>query len=193
MEFVLLSVDKRHGGGINTILLVGVGDGIVSTTLRLMGYEVTTFDFDASLNPDIVGSVTEIAKIVDQQYDCIICCQVLEHLPFDNFENVIKQFRKIAKKRVVLSLPCRRRRLLVLKMEVPKVKIRTKILMPIRFKHGFRFEVEGFHEHYWEIGINRKEYSRKNIRRILAKYFRVEREFNPVENLYHVFYILSAR
>lgn len=174
------------------MLLVGVGDGIVSTILRLLGYEVTTFDFDRDLKPDIVGSVTEIEKIVDRKYDCVVCCQVLEHLPFENFEKVIRQFRKIAGKRVILSLPYRRRRLLTLKMAaVPKIKVRAKILVPCLLRHGFRFEIEGFNEHYWEIGINRKECSRRNIRRILAKYFTIEREFNPVENVYHVFWVLG--
>lgn len=184
-------VNAMGGGAINSILLIGVGDGIVSTALETLGYKVTTFDFDESLKPDIVGSVTEIEKIVKQKYDCVVCCQVLEHLPFENFEKVIRQFRKIAKKRLVLSLPYCRRRLLVLKMAVPKIKIRAKILVPLWLRYGFRFEVEGGHEHYWEIGINRKECSKRNIRRILEKYFTIEKEFNPVENVYHVFWVLG--
>lgn len=65
---------------------------------------------------------------------------------------------------------------------VSKIEIWAKILVLCLLRHGFRFEVEGFHEYYWEIGISR-ETLRRNIRKILSKYFRVEKEFSKLDKM----------
>lgn len=179
---------------IHTILLIGIGDGVVVDTLRKCGKEVVTFDFDKSLNPDIYGSVTEIETILKKKYDCIMCCQVLEHLPFSEFEKVIEQFSHLVNEKVIVSLPYCRKRIFLLNMFAPKIHtVHGKILIPQKLKHGFRFDVEGGGEHYWELGIEKKENSRKNVRKVLQKYMGIEKEFNPIENVYHVFYILKPK
>ena len=88
----------------NNILLVGVWDWIVSDILNKIGYNVTSFDFDEGLKPDIIWDVTKIDEIVQKKYDVVVCCQVLEHIPFEMFESTIKKISKITDN-LVLSLP----------------------------------------------------------------------------------------
>lgn len=176
---------------VHSILLVGIGDGIVVNILKNLGYQVATLDFDKNLNPDIVGTVTDIGKIVTEKYDCIMCCQVLEHIPFEYLENVLRQFKKITNKNIIISLPLNHLKLLKAKIYLPFIHdISIKILIPKFWQHKYRLEKEGWGEHYYEIGINKK-CNRKAIRKIMKEHFNIIHEFNPIENVYHVFFVLE--
>ena len=59
------------------------------------------------------------------------------------------------------------------------------VKIPFPRKHKF----DG--EHDWEIG--KKGYSLSKIRKILSKYFIVEKEFYPPENMWHYFFILNVK
>ena len=145
------------------------------------------------MNPDIVGSVTDIEKIVDKKYDCILCCQVLEHLPFEMLDNVLSQFQKITNKNVIISLPNNDFRLITAKVFLPFIRnFSFKILFPKFWHRHFRLEKEGFGEHYYEVGAF-KECKDKNIRKIMNQYFQIVNKFNPIENVYHIFYILKSK
>ena len=93
-----------QNGGWNDILLIWVWDWIVVDMLKRNGLNVTTFDFDKNLNPDIVWDVTKIDEIVSKKYDVVVCCEVLEHIPFEMFETTIKKLSKTTNN-MVLSLP----------------------------------------------------------------------------------------
>ena len=75
MDAVLLHEPK-------TVLEVGPGPGMVTAALRAIGVQVTTVDIQAELKPDVVASVTDL-PFEDNSFDVSMCCQVLEHLPFD--------------------------------------------------------------------------------------------------------------
>lgn len=175
------------------VLIIGVGDNIVGEVLKKFGYVVTTFDFAEDVNPDIIGDVTIIDKIINKKYDVVICCQVLEHLPFEKFEDTIKRISKVVSKngKFILSLPDARTyisfsfRLLGLK----KYTFLKRI--PVFWKRKFRFDIEGNNEHYWEVGI--VDVPCKKIRDTLRKYFTLEKEFVDSGNLFHHFYILKNK
>lgn len=173
------------------ILVIGVGDGIVIDILRKFGKKVTTLDFDSKLEPDVIGSVTEIDKVVDGKYDAILCCQVLEHIPFSEFECVIRKIKdKLNTNGIfILSLPnCSMQWRINLK--VPKIPVLDKrILAKKPFRKDWDIKKDGLGEHYWE--INAKGTEEKKIKNILKKYYTIERRFLPSDNLYHIFYILK--
>ena len=81
-----------------------MGNGFVAWFLQNAGLEVTTMDIDPDLKPTIVGSVVDI-PLPDDSFDLVMCCQLLEHLPYDNFVPALLQLHRVAKKHVVLSLP----------------------------------------------------------------------------------------
>jgi hypothetical protein len=169
-----------------TALVIGVGDGIVVTLLEKYGVKVYTLDFDKLLHPDFEGDVADVDVILgDKRFDVLLCCQVLEHLPYDRFEDILRQMAKHAS-HVVVSLPYRA---IKYKFEIKLPVI--KLMKTDVFIHNF-FRVHKFDgEHYWEIGT--RGYSRRTVLKSMAKYFKVEKCFVAPYNTYHMFFILSAR
>ena len=172
------------------ILYIGVGDKTVVNILKSFGKNVTTFDFDSNLKPDICGSITDIDEILTKKYDTIICCQVLEHIPFDLFESTLKKLSKCFNERLILSLP-NNDRWLKINLVLPKINIQAKKRCKKLFQKKWDINKQGFKEHYWEIDIKGKEYSKKNIDNIIGKYFKIKKSFVSYENTYHDFYILE--
>lgn len=90
----------------DSILVIGKGDGFVPWLLKEHFHRnVFTFDFDEKLVPDYLGDVRNISQSVDKKFDVVICCEVLEHIPFEDFETSISEVAKITKKYVIFSLP----------------------------------------------------------------------------------------
>lgn len=87
-----------------TVLLVGNGDGLVPELLRAGGATVTTLDIDPETRPDVVASVLQM-PFDDVRFDVCLCCEVLEHLPFDRFSDALQEIRRVARGHAVLSIP----------------------------------------------------------------------------------------
>src|SRR3954447_19676753 len=73
-----------------TVLEVGPGSGFVTECLRRAGVTVTTLDIDATVRPDVVGSVADI-PLPDDSVDVALASEVLEHLPFDQVEHALAE------------------------------------------------------------------------------------------------------
>lgn len=174
----------------NDILLIGCGDNLVRDILKNQGKNVETLDFDKSLNPDIHGSVTDLDKLLNKKYDAIVCCQVLEHIPFEKFESIVKQMRMYAKEKVIISLPSRNLAI-TFRMRIPYFGDKSLIIPIHRFwEKNYSIEKQGFGEHYWE--LNTKITKIKQVDKIFQKYFIIEKRYIVLENTYHVFYILNV-
>lgn len=87
-----------------SVLEIGIGIGMVTAALRSVGIKVITLDYQEELKPDIITSVTQI-PLEENSIDVSLCCQVLEHLPFDMFESAVRELARVSSKGVVLSLP----------------------------------------------------------------------------------------
>lgn len=170
-----------------TVLYVGAGDNIVPSVLRAMGCQVTCFDYDAGLNVDIVGDVRQIETLIPgQQFDCIVCCQVLEHLPFEDFEKTLAAMCRLARLRVVISLPYCHKHLGGFSVQLPKLpKLSVDLFIPI-FWRPWKFDGQ----HYWEIGA--KNHSLRRIDDAVSGVAKVVDKFFVRGYHYHRFYILKA-
>jgi len=71
-----------------SLLVIGIGDRIVVDILEKEISEIKTFDIDENLKPDVIGSVENL-PFKDNQFDVILCAEVLEHLPFEKFEKCL--------------------------------------------------------------------------------------------------------
>ncbi|MES2223528.1 MAG: class I SAM-dependent methyltransferase [Patescibacteria group bacterium] len=176
---------------VKSILEIGVGSKVCANSLKEYGLQVTTCDFDKSVLPDIVADVRAL-PIDDRSFDVSMACQVLEHIPFEDFEKALKELKRVAQKFVVISLPYRSTYFeMVLKFPfIRKIFKRNffDISVGIPLKFG-GFDTSG--QHYWEIG--RAPYAAKTIRSILRKHFEIIEEFSPVLNKYHRFFILKIK
>ena len=165
-----------------TVLEIGTGNNFLKKQLsKEMTYK--TMDVAKDLNPDIFGSVDNIL-LKENSFDLVCCFQVLEHLPFNLFDESLKEIARVSKKDVLISLPYR--------SIVPKFNLKIPLIPEIKLsltisqifkKHKF----DG--EHYWEIGT--RYYPLRKIKNILRKYFKIKEILNPIENKYHIFFVLE--
>lgn len=87
-----------------SVVEVGVGSGLVAGWLRDRGVSVTTVDLDPDLSPDVCAPVTEL-PLADGTFDVALCCEVLEHIPFDQVVPALRELGRVARTGVVVSMP----------------------------------------------------------------------------------------
>jgi len=174
-----------------SVLEVGPGPGIVTHALRTAGVEVRTLDVEPTLKPDILASVTEIPRD-GGSFDVVMCCQVLEHLPFEQFVPALAELRRVSKRGAVISLPDITPAYFV-RANLPGLRRRAIACSrtrrnPPAVVPGNRFEKDG---HYWEIGVRGTQPN--DVRRAIAESgWTITREFRTPEFLYHHFFVLTA-
>ena len=173
------------------VLEVGIGNGFVSSFLRSTGLNVTTFDINANLAPDVVGDVCELDRHFDKgAFDVVLCAEVLEHMPFDQSQLAIKKIASVCRRRCLITLPERQYRLL---------DIQAKVF--IRLRRKFEFDINLFRSkskgkisalHHWEINHS-PETSMKNIKRILGESFDIHEVSRSRLCPYHHFFVLDSK
>jgi ubiquinone/menaquinone biosynthesis C-methylase UbiE len=97
-------VDECITLGGKLVLVIGKGSGLPSYLLEHRGFKVTTVDIQAELAPAVVCDVRQL-PFSDQAFDVVVCCQVLEHIPFEFFVPALCEMRRVIRKGLVLSLP----------------------------------------------------------------------------------------
>lgn len=169
-----------------SILEVGVGGKFVFHYLTHKGHRVTSLDILADFGPDICGSVLN-CPFKSNSFDTVSCCEVLEHLPFENFPAILQELHRIAKNRVVISIPDVSFKLR-LWVQLPKIGDIIK-LIPFPFKRKIPHVYDG--QHYWELG--KKDFPIEKIHaEIEAAGFEVLKSYRVFE-FYHRFFILQKR
>lgn len=174
------------------VLYVGMGDGIVTDVLKKAGKNVKNLDFDKALKPDYVGSVTEIKKALKKdwnKFDVILCCQVLEHVPYSEFEKTVEQLAECAQKRLIISLPNANRKV---RLYLSGIKGTHKKLFLIKrhFKENWDLEKDGSGEHYWEIDAKGCP-TQQDIVEVLRKYIPRLGYYTLFDNPYHMFFVMD--
>ena len=171
------------------VLEIGVGNKTVSNYLKQQGFKVTTCDYAKDLNPDYVSDVRKL-PFEDNSFDLVLCCEVLEHIPFDDFDKALNEIKRVTRKKSIISLPYFGYEInflfkfkgiqRIFKKEIFDMLIK----IPAFFKHR---KFDG--EHYWEMGY--KKYSKRNIRKKLKEYFKIVEEIRPKIDTYHYYFILK--
>jgi|SRR3989344_3452098 len=175
-----------------SILEIGVGNKIVCNFFKEKDINITTCDFDKSLKPDVLADIRHL-PFSNKQFDTVVAFEVLEHLPWNDFKIALKELNRVSKNFVLISIPyaCFSFELFF-KVETPLFK---KILRLLSIKVPNFIIKAGLSnrnkEHYWEMG--KKGYSKSKIRKELKEIFIIDKEFQPILNSYHYFFILKKK
>lgn len=169
---------------------IGKGSGYIKwyilgrTFLKGKLYDV---DIDHKIRPDVLSSVTSLG-LSDSVADVVFCCQVLEHLPYNEFSTSLSELYRIAKPsgKVVLSLPNGDFHIAV-SLKLPKLRVKRLIKIPfLTVRHSPLDK-----KHFWE--VNRKGFSLKKVKKVIENFFIIEKVFRPLENPYHQFFVLKPK
>lgn len=178
-------VDEVLGFGPGNVIEIGTGSGFTCRALRAEGVSVHVVDIALDLCPDLMGSVRAL-PFGDGSVDVVVCCQVLEHLPFEDFGGAVGELWRVARKGVVISLPDRER------------YFRLSLAAFNRFRNYF-WEVARNPsrrpyvldpQHYWEIGQG--DVGKRDVLGVIREVTGVAcRTYRVFENPYHRFFILE--
>lgn len=165
-----------------TVLKIGPGTGVVTDYLRnRLGIRVTTFDFDSSRNPDIVGDVRKLADYFrDASFDCVCAFQVLEHIPYHDFEKVLEHLAHVSREHVLISLP----------YWGYFVQFRVRLFKEFVLAFGrkvtrpFTWQFDG--QHYWEIGT--RGYPLRRVMDSISEVLQIEKHYFCPDYPYHYFF-----
>ncbi len=138
-----------------SVLEVGVGPGVKATmvTATFPGCTYVGTDIDAALAPDVRADVRAL-PFGSARFDATFCCQVLEHIPYEDFLTGLGELKRVTRGRVVISLPDVR----------PFFYLRARPPASRRFLPGLwrgislpawpprRHSFEAHGQHHWEIG-----------------------------------------
>ena len=74
-----------------SVLEVGVGDKVFGDFIKNnIPTSYTSVDIAEDLKPDVVGSILEI-PFPDKSFDIACAFEVLEHMPFDQFDRAVSE------------------------------------------------------------------------------------------------------
>jgi hypothetical protein len=169
----------------SSVLEIGVGNGFLKNYLTANGINVKTFDFDSTLNPDYVGDVRDIENIVKEKFDVVVCFEVLEHIPFEDFERTIKQLKDVTKNTLIVSVPQTKLYVsLWMKMSLLR-PLSIYLSIPAFFrKHKF----DG--QHYWELGAT--GFGERKLKTIFKKTgLNLMKIYTDSQDPYHIYFILE--
>jgi 2-polyprenyl-3-methyl-5-hydroxy-6-metoxy-1,4-benzoquinol methylase len=166
------------------MLEIGIGNGFVSSYLLKRGFNVLTLDIDKKLGPIVESSVLNI-PFFDGVFDVVACYEVLEHLPYMNFEKALAEMLRVSSSYVLLSLPDANK-VYRIYAQIPKLEFIKLIQFP-RLKKIPNYSDGG---HHWEIG--RANYKLETVIDAIKKAgFKIERTYRAFEMPYHRFFILK--
>ncbi len=169
-----------------SVLEIGPGNKIISFILKNKNIKVITLDIDKRLDPEILADVNFLPLDSDS-FDLVSCCEVLEHIPFENFRKSLSELKGISKSKVIISLPDAEK-YFKFSFQLPNL-YEYKRLIKIPFQ-SFEKPNKEENTHYWE--INKKGYPLKKIKNEIREVgFEIEKTYRPFENPKHRFFILK--
>lgn len=173
----------------SNILEVGIAGGVLRHFFELFPQiSHTTIDIAEDFSPDHVGSVTEM-PFEDGQFDMILCCQVLEHLPFSEFLPALKELKRVTSEKVILSLPDKTRHFGVA-VCLARLGWFSFEWNPVRIKYALR-GLQSKGQHCWEIGC-KGTLQKDIVRSIKEAGFEIEKHYRLYRYPWHHFFILGV-
>jgi len=168
-----------------TVLEIGAGSGVFRNYLRAAGVDVKSLDIDRSRDVDFVADITKLDDALPKglAFDAVCAFQVLEHLPFGEFETALANLARRASSDVFVSLPYRGLRVrFAFWWGDHHVTFGHKFMLPWRHRP--------IPEHHWELGY---PITAGKITRLIRKQLDVVSRGFIRENPYHYMWHLRRR
>ncbi|MBI4616139.1 MAG: methyltransferase domain-containing protein [Planctomycetes bacterium] len=164
-----------------TLLHCGIGNNFLCRYLEGTGIRQFTLDNEPDFRPSVSASVVKL-PFLDGSFDAIACFQVLEHLPYELFSGILREYRRVSRRHVVLSLPNRSLWLGLRLTFYPRLSVQRGLSIEA-FSRAHVFDGK----HHWEIG--KKGFPvRRIVGDIQAAGLVVRKAYRiPEKPLHHVF------
>ncbi len=172
-------------GGSNNILKTSLTNYFTNNDLK---HCIFSLDSDPNAGPDITGDVRAL-DFADDSYDIIACFEVLEHMPFAEAIESLRELGRVARYFVLISVP-HASMFVSLMMKVPKSSS-WFLLLPVLDPIFLRFKSTGQpYSHFWEIGY--RGFGLKKVKGIFESCgLYLQREFrNPLFPSHHFFTLM---
>ena len=176
----ILSLDPK------SVLELGLGDSVVANYIKSnTNINYKSIDIAKDLHPDIIGDVRSM-PLADNSFDIVCAFEVLEHIPFEDFNVALGELKRVASKYILISLPHWGRHF-SLKLFLPKLKY---IKWYYKFdKKPIEHKFNG--QHYWEIG--KKGYPLVRIKSCIERSGLVLiKDYISLESPYHHFFVIKV-
>ncbi len=100
---------SREDVEVNHSLDIGARDGHFSLLLAEYFEKVTALDLEKPLIPHekiscVRGDVTDL-NFEDNQFDLVLCAEVLEHIPSSLLKNAVAELSRVSKKYLLIGVP----------------------------------------------------------------------------------------
>jgi hypothetical protein len=143
---------------VESVLEVGPNLGLVTALLENAGFRAATLDLRPSQDPNsraphIQADLTTVPAARLAGFDAILCCETLEHLPWESVGPVLAKLREAAPKHLVVSVPYQGFQVdLRLHLTLRSARQWFSLKWP-RFWRDFRFDAAADpYGHKWEVG-----------------------------------------
>jgi SAM-dependent methyltransferase len=95
--------------GCLSILDVGCGDGSMTNRLvpqykKVVGLDNSEQALKHVKCETVLGSA-DVLPFPDMNFDLVLCCETLEHLPFEVYPKALKEMERVASKYIIISVP----------------------------------------------------------------------------------------
>ena len=169
------------------VLEIGIGNGFLANYLRERGADLTTMDIDEDLDPDVVGSITDI-PFEEGSFETIACFEVLEHIPYADFLQALREMRRVANQYVIFSIPDRGH-MYWLQMKVPFLGRINWTWSFQRFRSLDEPLIKG--EHFWEVGV--QDYTLERLTDDIEDVgYKIQKTYRVTEKVSHRFFVLEV-
>ena len=138
--------------GQDQVLELGVGSGFAANYCRSRGLDVTTLDIDEEKKPDIVANV--VTYDFERKYDHLMAFEILEHIPYDQFERIIRKIPEFISGYAFISLPRNERVVFNLNLRLPKFR-------PVSYQWRILKKNITCKAHHWELDYG--EYTNRRV------------------------------
>ena len=180
-----------------SILEIGAGNEVVKNCLSKIVKEYKVMDINPKLNPDILSDVRNFYPELREKFDCVICVEVLEHIPFEDLEKSLKNIYEYLTRegKLIISLPHRRARVMI----ITPLSYQKPLIITLPF--WIKSSVKSFYQqiikkkvwidphHCWEIGDGKVEI--KDVEEAMEK---VGFEIEKFQKILHVdFWVLNKK